>query len=104
MRRGSSRRLMRWPVSFSVLVMVGVAMLNSCLRSGDLDGVDDVLIPRATADVAVDAVTDLIVGWMGIALHYLFGGHDHARSTEAALGCVLTPEGVLHGIEAAVFG
>src|SRR5260370_1844352 len=102
MRRGSSRRLMRLPVSFSVFVMVGVAMLCPCLRRRGLHRVDDVLIAGAAANVAFDAMTDLVFRWIGIALDDLFGSHDHAGSAEAALGSVLAPEGVLHGIEAAV--
>src|ERR1051326_1539812 len=109
MSRGSSSRLMRLPVSFSVFVMVGVAMfmllvLFACLGRCGLDGIDDVLIAGAAADIAFDAVADLVVSRIGIALDDLFGGHDHARSAEAALGGVLVPEGILHGIEAAVFG
>src|SRR5712692_4028675 len=109
MSRGSSRRRMRLPTRVSVLVMV-VAMFGSSFRSspgfsrGGLYGVDDVLIARAAAQVAVESVPDLFLGGLWIALEQLPGGHDHARRAETALQGMLVPESLLDGMQMAIGG
>ena len=66
--------------------------------------VDDVLISGAAADVALEAVADLLLGRVGIAIDDLLGRHDHAGRAEAALQSVLVPESLLHRVELAVSG
>ena len=66
--------------------------------------VHDVLISGAAAQVAVQAVPDLLLAGIGIALQDLLGDHDHARRTETALQSVLVPEGFLDLVQLAVGG
>ena len=76
----------------------------SVFAAAALHRVDDVLIAGAAAEIAFEAVADLFVGRIGIALEQLLGRHDHAGSAEAALEAMLVPEGFLHGVELAVGG
>src|ERR1017187_3499704 len=78
--------------------------LRSCLVRSFLDRVDDVLVARAAAEIAVQTVADLFVGGVRVALQQLAGSHDHARRAEAALEAVLVPEGFLHGVQIAIGG
>src|SRR4051812_48667133 len=71
-------------------------------RGGLADGGDDVVVPRAAADVALDRVPDLVVGRVGVAGEEVGGRHDHARRAEAALEAVLRPEALLERMERAV--
>src|SRR5205807_7713301 len=65
MRRGSSRRRIFFPTRVSGFVVV-VAMLYPRLRRGRFHRIDDVLITRATADIAFETLADLLVGRVGI--------------------------------------
>jgi hypothetical protein len=47
---------------------------------------------------------NLLIGWIGVAIKDLFGGHDHTRSTKTALQTVLIPERFLDLVEFAVGG
>src|SRR5436190_18227255 len=102
MKRGSSRRLTLAPISFAV------AMTASLLRrhrlGGVLDGLDDVVVARAAAEVALELVANLLLRGLGIALDELRRRHDHAGSAEAALQAVLLPEAFLDRVELAVLG
>src|SRR3954471_8764452 len=82
MNRGSSRRFLEWPMPPTSSVVVGacassVIVVSSRsggggagarglgrpeLRGGLLDGLDDVHVPRAPAQVARDPLADLVVG------------------------------------------
>src|SRR5581483_4982780 len=93
---------MRFPTRVSVLVVV-VAIRSSlrlrCSRGSSLDGLDDVLIAGATAQVAVQTIANLFFGGIRIAFDDLLCGHDHSGRAEAALQAVLVPKRFLHGIE-----
>ena len=81
-------------------------LLRPCLsraRRG-FHRVHDVLVPGAAAQVAVQAVPDLLLAGVGVAVQDLLGGHDHARRAEAALQAVLIPEGFLDLVQLAVGG
>src|ERR1700730_2937951 len=103
MRRGSSRLRILLPTKVSVLVIV-VAMVSLRLRlcRGGFHRVDDVLVAGATAQIAVQAVTDLFLARLGIALDNLLDRHDHAGRAETALQPVLVPKGFLYGVQLAV--
>src|SRR5690242_18724609 len=104
-RRGSSRRRMRLPTSFSVFVIVGVAMGLCSNRLGrGSHGVDDVLISGAAAQVAFQPVPDFLFTGIRIAFQDLLGGHDHAGRAKTALQAMLVPESFLHLVELAVGG
>src|SRR6266851_8834386 len=87
MRRGSSLRRMLLPTRVSVLVMVVamIALLRSGFRRASLHRIHNVLIAGAAAQIAFEAVADLFLGGLRIALQQLVRGHDHARCTETAL-------------------
>jgi len=61
--------------------------------------IDDILIPRAAADVAFDALADLRFGGLGIARQNLIGGENHPRGAEPALKSVFFPKLLLDGVE-----
>src|SRR5690242_10160422 len=109
MSRGSSRLRMRLPTSFSTFVIVlaisvsATRLLTRRCRRGS-DRVDDVLVPGAPAQIAFNAMTDLVVSRVRVAVQNLLGRHDHARRAETALRAVLVPEGLLHPVQLPVFG
>src|SRR5229473_322897 len=103
MKRGSSRRLMLAPSSLAV-AMIALSLLRRHLLGGVLNGLDDIVVARAAAEIAVELVPDLFLRRLGIALEELRGRHDHARRAEAALQPVLLPEGVLDRVQLAVLG
>src|SRR5665213_725205 len=96
---------MRLPTSFSVLVMVVVAMgLCSSRLSRGSHCVHNMLISGAAAQVALEPMPDLLIARVGIAIQDLLRRHDHARRAEAALQSVLIPEGFLDLVQLAVGG
>src|SRR5579871_5259656 len=102
MSRGSSRRRRRWPTNAFVLVVVVAMFPPLCFRRGGLYRVHDVLVTRATAQIAVQAMADLFFRRVRIPVDDLFRRHDHARGAESALQAVLIPESFLHGMQLAV--
>ena len=52
---------------------------------GQLDGVDDLLIAGAAADIVADGEGDLVPGGIGIAVDEGLAAQDHAGDAEAAL-------------------
>src|SRR6266536_5468095 len=90
------------PISFAVAMIVPLSRRH--LLGGPLDGLDDVVIPGAATEVALQPVADLGLRRSRIALEELGGRHDHARSAEAALEPVLLPEAFLDRVELAVLG
>src|SRR5262245_61858572 len=105
MSRGSSRRLMDLPnMRSSVALAMAIPSLARLCRlllgsghrvGGPLDGLHDVVVPRAAAQVAFELVPDLLFGGLGVPLEHLVSGHDHARGAEPALQAVLLPEPLL---------
>src|SRR4051812_5339516 len=59
------------------------------------DGVDDRLVAGAAADVAGDAVDDLLPRRLRIVVEQRLGGHQHPRGAIAALGRKVFHEGGL---------
>src|SRR5229473_521179 len=110
--RGSSRRWILAPI------MVVTAM--SAPPCGGLGGgrgrraahgggrrlhrLDDVHVARAAAEVALEALANLVIGRVRVLLEQVGRGHDHSRGAVAALEPVLVPECLLQWMELAVLG
>ena len=67
-----------------------------------LNGVDDVLVAGAAAEIAGDAFADLALGRRRVVVQQVDGRHDHAGRAEAALQAVLLPEALLQRVQLAV--
>ena len=67
-----------------------------------LDGLDDLLVAGAAAQVAADARLDLVPAGVGVLVQQRLGRHDHAGGAVAALGGGLLDEGLLDGVELVV--
>src|SRR5450432_1860591 len=111
MKRGSSTRLIEAPMT-SVVIGGLLSVVSAGRSSGPgseggrrfADRGDDVLVARATTEIALDPVANLVVRGIRVARKQVRGGHDHARSTEAALEAVFLPERILEGVQAALWG
>jgi len=71
---------------------------------GMLYGADDILISSASANIAIQAMADLLIGGMRVAAQQVHYSDNHARGAETTLQTVLLPEGILHGMQIAVGG
>src|SRR6185503_10862495 len=71
---------------------------------GRLDGLDDVVVPRAPAEVPLERLADLLVGRIRVPLEDLRGGHDHPGRAVAALERVVLVERTLERVQLSVFG
>src|SRR5437762_12333249 len=103
MKRGSSLRFIEWPIpATSGLVLGGMArsLLAQACR-GVFDGLHDVHIAGAPAQVARDGLADLELGRARVRRQQGAAGHHHARRAIAALQAVLFPESFLNGVELA---
>src|SRR3546814_925920 len=89
-KRKSSLRLTLAPIPVSGPESGMVLPLHA--RGGRLDGLDDVVITRAAADVALQPLADLVFLGIGVLLQKVHGGHHHARRAEAALQPVMLAE------------
>src|ERR671939_922110 len=69
-----------------------------------LDRGHDVLVAGAAAQVPFDAVADLLLAGVGMALQQPVGRHDHAGRAEATLQAVLFPEPLLQRMQLAIAG
>src|SRR5262249_31298788 len=67
-----------------------------------MDGLDDVLVAGASAQVPLEGQSDLRVRGIRIDLEQIDDGHDHAGGAEAALQAVLLVKRLLHGMEVTV--
>ena len=74
------------------------------LSCGVLNGVDDVLIAGAAAEIAGNAFADLALGGRRVVVEQVDAGHDHAGRAESALQAVLLPEALLQRVQFAVRG
>src|SRR5262245_12466801 len=72
------------------------------LVRGVLDGVDDVLVTRAAAEVPYDALANFPLIRRGILAQKADRRHDHARRAVAALKTVFLPEAFLQRMKLAV--
>src|SRR5437763_4408040 len=99
--RGSSTRFMRAPMTLVVVCSSTWVVMASPHRRR-VDGLDDVLVAGAAADVALEPAPDLCLGEpVAIRAEELDAGHDHPRGAEAALERVVLPEGLLERMELA---
>src|SRR5436309_7524553 len=98
MNRGSSRRLIAAPNTSTAISIASPSARRAGHRRGRgaahrlgglTDGGDDVLVARASADVAFDRVADLLVGGIWSAGEEVYCDHDHARRAEPALQAVV---------------
>src|ERR1041384_3981437 len=82
------------------------ALLTSLSRllRGVLNGVDDVTVAGAAAEIALNAMCDLFARRLGVAIEKLDTAQDHARRTVTALKTVLLPEAFLHGMKFVAVG
>src|SRR5919109_1713592 len=100
--RGSSTRFMRAPMTLVVVCSSTWVVMASPHRRL-VDGLDDVLVAGAAADVALEPVPDLGLGQpVAVRTEELDAGHDHPRRAEAALERVALPEGLLERMQLAV--
>src|SRR5438067_4366233 len=72
------------------------------LLGGVLDGLDDVHVPGAAAQVPGDGLADLRLARVPVAIEERAARQHHSRRAVAALQAVLLPEAFLHGVELAV--
>ena len=64
-----------------------------------LNGVDDVLVAGAAAEVAGDALPDFVLARLRVVSKQVGGAHNHAWRAETALQPVLLPESLLQRVE-----
>src|ERR687893_2843156 len=74
------------------------------LTGGLLHRADDVLVAGAAAEVALDALADLVLARVGVVVHQVDRGHDHPGGAEPALQAVHLVERLLHRVQFAVRG
>src|SRR3990172_142456 len=99
MKRGSSLRRTECPSPRHSTIGFSLH-----LRGSVLDGLHDVDVPGAAAEVSRDPPADLFLGWAGVVLQERDRSHHHARSAVAALQTVLLHEAFLDGVEVSVLG
>ena len=76
----------------------------AAVLSGVLHGLDDVVVARAAAEVALEAEPDLLLGGVRVLLEQVDALHDHPRRAEPALEAVALAERLLHRVQLAVGG
>src|ERR687894_1499860 len=107
-RAGSSLRSTPPPTNFSgawvTLPPLGCRVPDQLVPMllDELDGLHDVLVARAAAQVPFQAFPYLLLRRVGILLQEADGGHDHARRAVAALQTVRLVESLLHRMPHAV--
>src|SRR5438067_837479 len=82
-----------------IQLRVSVAAIS---RPHGLDGLDNVLIAGAAAEVALEPLADLRLGRRGVLVEQADDRHDHPGGAEAALQRVLLVERLLDGMQLAV--
>src|ERR671930_2438621 len=99
--RGSSTRFMRAPMTVVVVCSSTWVVMASPHRRR-VDGLDDVLVAGAAAEVALEPAPDLLLGQpVAVRAQELDAGHDHPRRAEAALEGVALPERLLERMQLA---
>src|ERR687897_635581 len=108
-RAGSSLRHRPPPTNFSGAWVTCVPPLGCRVPDqlvpmllDELDGLHDVLVARAAAQVPFQALPYLLLRRVWILLQEADGGHDHARRAVAALETVRLVKSLLHGMPHAV--
>ena len=56
-------------------------------------------VPRASADVSIETVLDVLLGWLWLALQQAVHGHDHAGAAPATLRPPVVGQVLLHGVQ-----
>src|SRR5215467_3670952 len=74
------------------------------LFRGALHCLHNVLVTRAAAYIAFQAMPDLFIRGIRIALQDLCRSHDHPRRAESALQPMMLPESALHRMQLAALG
>src|SRR5215203_105562 len=104
-RAGSSLRHRPPPTNFSGAWVTCVPPLGCRVPDqlvpvllNELDGLHNVLVARAAAQVSFQAFPYLPLRRAGILLQEADGGHDHARRAVTALQSVRLVESLLHGM------
>src|SRR3974377_413694 len=100
MKRGSSLRLIEWPMPPPSAVVRGPVVPPSPRPGGRiLDRLDDVHVPGAAAEIAGDRVADLRLRRIRRASEDRDARQHHPRRAVAALQTVLLPETLLNRVE-----
>src|SRR5260370_36293877 len=84
-----------WLASFAFRAQLGGRELN---------GFDNLVVARAAAHIARDALPDLVIGGAGVIFQKGSGAPHHARRAEAALQAVPLPEPFLERMELTSLG
>src|SRR5271168_4310895 len=91
MKRKSSRRLTDAPIP-SIVILSSPRLfrgLHGALPAhcggSQLNGLNNVVVACAAADVAFEPAADFRLGGIGVFAQKVGGGHDHARGAEPAL-------------------
>src|SRR3990167_8602483 len=100
MKRASSLRLTLWPMPPSSTA-IPLRPFPLLLR-GVLDGLHDVHVAGAAAEVPGDGLADPRLARILLLLEERDRGHHHPGGAEPALEAVLLVEALLHGMELAV--
>src|SRR3954447_5841146 len=112
MNRSSSTRLRLDPsppilISSSALLVMALLRpwgLRTLLFGRPQDGLHDVLVAGAAAQVAGQRPAHVFLGRAGVAVEQALGGHHHAGRAEPALQAVLLPEALLQRVQLARAG
>src|SRR3972149_5861891 len=94
MRRGSSFRFIRCPTHLAFVAMAPLALPPAWfhLAGCGLNGVDDVLVAGAAAEVAGDGAADFGFARVGVSREQRRPGENHSRRAVAALEAEPLPE------------
>src|SRR5262245_47745089 len=87
------------PLTSRVVFMVDMSGAPGGRLSGLADGGDHLRVTRATAEIARNAVANLLLARLRILGEEGGGGHEDAGDAEAALGHAVPDEGVLQRVE-----
>src|SRR3954462_8325549 len=101
-KRGSSLRFIEWPIPQISGLVLGMGALLLHLLGGVLDGLHDVHVPGAAAEISGDGLPDLRLARVLVAIEERAARQHHSRRAVAALQAVLLPESFLHGVELSV--
>ena len=72
------------------------------MRSAQLNGLDDILVARAAAQIALELLANFRLARVGTSGAQIHRAHDHAGRAKAALQAVALFEGGLHGVQGAI--
>src|SRR5689334_8771638 len=103
-KRASSLRRTDWPTGLARFATSLAPMSSSHRRRAGRDGLHDVVIARAAAEVAFERFADGALVGVRMALHEVDRAHHHARRAEAALERVMLAKRGLHRVQRAVAG